>query len=86
MFASSLRRRGAVILLAGLIGGGFAIAQSTTRSTSEPTNNTVVTPPKADKGGDETITVAKGSIDLRLDLDGVFAPLDPLEIAAKTKA
>lgn len=82
MFASTLQRRGAVILLAGLIGGGFAIAQSTTKPANEPSTR----PAAADKTADETIAVAKGSIDLRLDLDGVFAPLDALEIAAKTKA
>ena len=71
MFASSLQRRGAVILLAGLIGGGIAIAQSTTKPATEPAV-------KGDKGGDETAAVARGSIDLRLDLDGLFAPLDPV--------
>jgi len=52
-------------------------ALATTLPTSQAT-----TEPKAD----ETVTVARGTLDLRLDLDAVFVPVDPFEARVKTQA
>lgn len=85
MVVSSVRRSGVVVLLAAVIGGGMAIGQGTTQPAatlpaSRPATRT------AEAGAGQTVAVARGSIDLRLDLDGVFAPLDPVEIGTRTKA
>jgi len=58
----------------------MVLADPTTAPATSPS-----TKPTADKGADETVPVAKGSIDTRIDLDAVFVPVDAFEAKVATK-